>query len=948
MSISNSTPRKENRFALQTALLVMLIHIAFTLSMFLIGKRINVIEMQIASVATLIIALICALSAFLIWRGRISLGGWMMIAAIAIIIPSISFFAANLGWASLVAIPLLIVLIARQTLPNDRFTWAISIGLITGLLALLIDLFGSANRATIPLAGFIVPAIVFSLLSITVFYLIRQFQTFTLQTKLLILFLAVSIIPLTLLAFLDNRSTRSTLTDAANQSLYSTGKQTANQIDSFLNSTVVSLQAEAQFTGFREFLTNVANGDFAFSGDAVVSMATLASKDSAHILSYALLDRVGGVHVTFPVTQTPQNVDVIDVVPPFLGVNFAVETGMRTSMDSGVPYISPVLFDENNQARILFVTPVYDILDNTNPVGLLVVAYDAGILQELMVDQNELAGTDSFGVLFDEKQLYIAHGTDPSTLYKTVAQVPFEDFERFVEEGRLPNVPYEEHSTDLPDLSDKLRNATTEPFFTAVDAATGNRINQVAATGIDAKPWQVSFFQPQDVFLSIANQQTRNTILLVIVIAIIIAISSLGATRILSLPITTLTELVENIAAGNLNLKVPVITQDEIGRLATAFNAMTAQIRSLLSGLETQVAERTRALERQAVQLQTAAQVARDASNLQDLEDLLSRTVNLIHDRFGFYHAGIFLLDERNEFAILRAANSEGGQEMLKRGHRLKVGQTGIVGFVTSQGEPRIALDVGTDITHFAHPLLPETRSEIALPLMVGNRIIGALDVQSMEANAFDEGDATVLQVLADQLAIAIENSRLLAEGRQTVEELQTAYGVFTQESWLRWTRRTNRPTGYRYRGADIEPAAQQSPETILALKQGQTITKIPDNPVDNESTLAIPIQLRNQTFGVINLHIEGDEIPVDFIDLVESISNRLAISLDSARLYEETQRRAAQEQITSEITSRIRESLDVDAVLKTAVEEIGQKLNLHDVTVQIELNGKSNPERAS
>lgn len=283
---------------------------------------------------------------------------------------------------------------------------------------------------------------------------------------------------------------------------------------------------------------------------------------------------------------------------------------------------------------------------------------------------------------------------------------------------------------------------------------------------------------------------------------------------------------------------------------------------------------------------------------------------------------------------------------MLRRGHRLRVGQTGIVGFVTSQGEPRIALDVGTDITHFAHPLLPETRSEIALPLIVGNRIIGALDVQSAEPNAFDEGDISVLQVLADQLAIAIENSRLLAEGRQTVEELQSAYGQFTQESWQRWTQRSAKATGYRYRGAGIEATSEQSPETILALRQGQTITKLPDGLEESESTLAIPIQLRNRTFGAINLHIEGDEIPPDLITLIENISNRLATSLDSARLYEETQKRAAQEQITSEIASRIRESLDIEAVLKTTVQEIGQKLNLHDVSVQIDLNGNSTPER--
>ena len=947
MSISTAPPQKK-RNALFTALILFLAHVVLAITLFIAGNQLNILEMQQAAMATSIHALIFGASAIIIRSGRISLGGWIMIFTLAIGVPAVSLFVAGIGWVCLVAIPLLIAWVGSQTLSRDKIAWAILVGVISGVAAFLIDMFGSMDRLSLPLSNFLVPTIVFTLIFIAIFFLVRQFQTFTLQTKVLILFLAVSIIPLGILAILNSQLTRNTFTAAANQSLFSTGTQTANQIDTFIQNTTQSLQTEAQFSGLREYLTNVANGEFAFSTDATISMATMASKDPAHILTYALLDRDGGVRVTYPVTQTPQNVDVVDVLPPFLGVNYYVETGMRTTLTTGETYVSPVLFDENNQASIYFVTPVYDILDYTVPVGLLLLEYDAIILQNLIENQNGLAGVDSFGILFDENQLQLAHGTDPSTLYKTVSPLPMEEFENLVAVGRLPNVPYEEHSTGLPELSGKLSTAYEEPFFTATDVATGDRVNHVAVVTMKTKLWKVGFFQPQDVYLSVSNQQTRNTLLLVIGVATVVAFLSIGATRVLSSPISTLTELVEHIAAGNLTLQVPVITKDEIGRLAIAFNAMTAQIRNLLGGLELQVSERTRELERRAVQLQTAAQVARDASSMQELDQLLNRTVNLIEGRFGFYHAGIFLLDERKEYAVLRSANSEGGQEMLRRGHKLKVGQTGIVGFVTQTGEPRIALDVGTDSAHFAHALLPETRSEIALPLIVGEQIIGALDVQSKDSNAFDEGDITVLQVLADQLAIAIENTRLLSEVRQTVYQLQTAYGEFTQEAWSRWAQQTDQPTGYRYRGADIESTTEQSPETILAMKQGQVITKVAQNQLEPESTLAIPIRLRDQTLGAINLRIEGDEVSPEMIMLAENISNRLAVTLESARLYEETQRRAAQEQLTSEIASRIRESLDIDAVLKTAVQEIGLKLNLHDVSIQIDLNGNSTPERES
>jgi len=188
-----------------------------------------------------------------------------------------------------------------------------------------------------------------------------------------------------------------------------------------------------------------------------------------------------------------------------------------------------------------------------------------------------------------------------------------------------------------------------------------------------------------------------------------------------------------------------------------------------------QLSARTRDLERRSVQLQAAAEVSRTAISVRDLDALLAQVTHLIGEQFGFYHTGIFLLDEAEEYAVLQAANSEGGQRMLEKGHRLKVGEQGIVGYVTGTGEPRIVLDVGTDAVHFNNPLLPETHSEMALPLKLGAQVIGALDVQSKQEGAFDEKDATVLQTMADQLATAIENARLLQETQQTVHELSAA-----------------------------------------------------------------------------------------------------------------------------------------------------------------------------
>ncbi|MBN1976275.1 MAG: PAS domain S-box protein [Anaerolineae bacterium] len=195
------------------------------------------------------------------------------------------------------------------------------------------------------------------------------------------------------------------------------------------------------------------------------------------------------------------------------------------------------------------------------------------------------------------------------------------------------------------------------------------------------------------------------------------------------------------------------------------------QVQRHAEGLEQRVTERTRDLERRTAQLQVAAEVARDATTAHDLNDLLNSAVELIRGRFGFYHAGIFLIDRAGKYAVLRAATGEAGRQMLEHGHKLKVGEIGIVGYVTGSGQPRISLDVDADAAHFVNPFLPETRSEMALPLKVGGRTIGALDVQSVHEAAFGDDDVAALQIMADQLAVAIERTRLFAQAQAALEE---------------------------------------------------------------------------------------------------------------------------------------------------------------------------------
>jgi GAF domain-containing protein len=350
--------------------------------------------------------------------------------------------------------------------------------------------------------------------------------------------------------------------------------------------------------------------------------------------------------------------------------------------------------------------------------------------------------------------------------------------------------------------------------------------------------------------------------------------------------------------------------------------------------LEETIQERTRDLARQSEQLETAAQVARDAAAIQDIDQMLEHTANLISARFGFYHTGIFLLDPSGEWAVLQAASSPGGQQMLMRGHRLRVGMGGIVGYVAGRGEHRIVLNVGDEAIFFDNPDLPHTCSEMAVPLRVRGEIIGVLDVQSLEIEAFTEEDVVVLQTLADQVAVAISNARLLQRVQESLWEERRAFKEIGREAWSEQIR-AERDLGYRRTEGGFQPVADLwRPQMVEALRTGSTTV----GQRDDATVLSLPVKWRDQVIGVIDAHKrdEAGEWTQDEISLMEAVVEQLGVALESARLHQDTERRAAREEMFGDMTARIRETLDMESVLRTAAHEVRQALGLPEVVIRM------------
>jgi GAF domain-containing protein len=352
--------------------------------------------------------------------------------------------------------------------------------------------------------------------------------------------------------------------------------------------------------------------------------------------------------------------------------------------------------------------------------------------------------------------------------------------------------------------------------------------------------------------------------------------------------------------------------QDEFSKMREATRQSLDTLLEERSSLEERVEERTAGLSRKTEQLRATSYIARKTAEVQDLASLLDTVAHLVTDQFGFYHTGIFLVSESGNHVVLQAASSEGGRRMVERGHSLSVGLQGIVGYVAAQRRPRIALDVGTDAVFFNNPDLPLTRSEVALPLLVRNRILGVLDIQSDKPNAFSVEDIDVFQTLSDQVAIAIENARLLDETHAAITQLEALTSIRTHEAWEQKLREQGRAFTY----------------TPLGLRA----EKIPQ---PNVNAISAPIMLRGRQIGHISIarKSSGKWSRLDE-GLLDEVASQVGLAVDNIRLLEEATQRARQEQTVGKLAASFSQSLDLDTLLQTAARELGQLPDVSEVSV--------------
>ena len=815
-------------------------------------------------------------------------------------------------------------LIISQTLDAKIARRAIPISALAGIFIIFLGTLSFKFRIPIP-SVLVITVAILAILETAVFIVLiwRQFRTFNIQTKLLLAFITMLVVSL--------------LVTGGYNAIDSYRIQRIQTAASLENDLIVKRTAVADFL-------ETARRDVAFLGEAEVLHSYIKTIDDIAdpnivIRSRTVMEREfrrfaesRGIYEEIRFLNNNGN-EVIRIDTNFDGTSVIVpQSELRTAdkldptkdlsyftqahqLSAGKLFESPLSLnvdggkiEDPHEPIIQFGSP---LVINTQTKGVIL----ANIYADKFLSILSASGEDTF--LVDADGYYLYHPDEAKR------------WGRDLNTGATIN-------SDFPDLVGSLHSGKTD----SLEANGYLIIYSPVKMPNEATPrWYMGTFISIDSITKpiFESTYTAVSLLLLTIIASIFIMTYLSNT--ITSPLGNLAIAAQEVAKGKLSARVNIETNDEVGTLAKVFNSMTSQLQELVTNLETRVSVRTAELEKEkrqsdlrARQFETITKVARAISATRNLKELLPQISMAISEQFGFYHVGIFLNDPANQMTVLSAANSEGGQKMLQRSHQLKIGEQGIVGYVTKTGEPRISLDVGVDARYFDNPELPETHSEMALPLKSGDKIIGALDIQSTETSAFTDEDFGSLSALADQVGLAIQNARLFDDSDKKLSEANAIQRQYTRETWSQLPKE-EKLSGFRYSIIGANP-----------LTEEEAITSQGD--LSDKRTVQVPIILRGETIGTLSVQIPKNEhFSSDQNDLIRAVAERVALSAENARLFEETTRRAEQERIIADITAKIGASVRTESILRTTAAELSQILEDADIFINLQTTNKDKKE---
>ncbi len=846
--------------------------------------------------AGLVLGAICLVVAYrLVPRGDFDLVGYWVLGALLII-----YVIGELMWSGAavfqtIVVFSLLILAGGVIRPRKKYIWLI-VALLYPVYVVLINHFEPLPRYPILSVAPAAQYVAVPLLLLVLIQLIRAFHIGTIRTRLLIGFV--------MLTFLSALFVGSVATVVG----FRAGKK---QVIAQLNTVAdfKSVEIESWVGDMQSVLAGILPGQEALQLVDTLLSAEPQTSDykSAHDRLLSRLQQTIGLAGSFEqiFMADRQGRVFLSTDPTLVGEIISDETYFQRGLAG--PYVRPPLRSSLGEEALIVTRPLYD--QHGKVIGVLAGVAKMDVLDGIMLEQIGLSGT---------RETYLVGRNYVMLTPSRFAEFFGKDLIHVRSQGAREAIEGHDPGSGLYKGYRSVHVVGVFRWLPDLQAALLVEQDHVEA------------FTPIYIMLGIDVGVALLSILLAVVASLLI-------TRSIATPLADLSDVAAQVAAGDLSQRADVVRYDEIGALAHAFNSMTAQLRDVIDGLEQRVAERTHELELRAAYQDASAEIGQAASSILDAEQLIRQVVDLIRERFKLYYVGLFMVDESGEWAVLHAGTGEAGRAMVARGHRLRVGQ-GMIGWSIANAQARVALEAEADTVRRVTTELPDTRAEAALPLRSRGRVIGALTVQSDQPGTFDEAAVAVLQVMADQVAVALDNARLFTESQAALNAARAAYGEVSRESWGKLLA-TQPDLVYRGDARGVTKAVDVwRPEMEQALRSGETVYS--SDPEANANALAVPIKVRGSVIGVLDTYkpvSAGDWTP-DQVTLLETLVDQLGVALESARLYEEAQRRAARERLTSEITDRMRRAPDVEGIVQAAVDELFAVLGTSRAFVRLEV----------
>jgi len=794
-------------------------------------------------------------------RGRATLAGWLILFGIFIAIIAVSLFVRNIGAGVSILGLFAIFYIAIETLPQQQVRWAAFLGVLALVLTRLSDVFPVFATASDTLLERIFQYTVILGLLVLGILLIREFSSLALTNKLLVAFLVVAIVVTYATNYFNQNRVSTTLTDNAGNSLNSLAQNQAQAVGDVLASELNSLTS-LSLGSFMQTQVLAANAQYSTNAryptdrGAILKLlndydriwtTALANKNLTDPLLQARLNNDISAELKLFASIFPANYDMslTDVYGGLLAStslpsNYyqSIQFWWQTTYNdgNGKVYVSPPVYDSNLKQNVVIVAiPVRD--RNTQKViGILRTTFSLTGIEDMIKSVH--VGQTGFA------NIYFPSGP---TQYISNGQLLLADTKLLDQVSKLSGKPYGE-----------VVSGSTDSYVSqaVIKPATPNK--QVEVLG-----WWLIIQQAKSELLAPVTRQTQQAgFLSAIIIGIVSALAILLA-QFLAGPILRLTKTAEQVRSGDLTARASVESDDEVGNLASSFNSMTYQLRQTLQGLERRVTERTH-------ELTLSGQVSRALSQERDVDNLLKTAVNMIQESFDLYYTQIYLTDPSGRVLVLKSGYGEVGEELIRRAHRLPVGAGSINGQAAFEKKAMIVSDTTSSATFRANPLLPNTRSEMAVPLLVGYQLVGVLDMQSEHTGAFSEESLPAFEALAGQLAIAVENAALFDQAQAARLELETQARRLTREGWQGFLDAIERKeqVGFSYEENSIYPIEGTMSSSL------------------EENALRVPIEIVGEQVGALQLEKEGSAAwSDDEKTLVNAVTAQVARQIDNLRL---------------------------------------------------------------